>query len=132
MVSGMTKKRRWLAGALLASLASACTTSPSLGPADSNPTAEATTTEIPSLVSGTIAYDTPAAAARSAALADNGGLVEPQVSLIVGIYADEYTVDLRVQLQADEFCQWYGVLGAVEGGALRWRASPALPCGSTG
>ncbi len=47
---------------------------------------------------------------------------------MVAIYADDTTVDLRVEVTADGFCHWYGVGGQVQEGALEWRASPAGPC----
>jgi hypothetical protein len=50
------------------------------------------------------------------------------VSRIVVIYADQAMVDLRVQVEGDAFCQWYGVTGIVDKGRLTYRASPALPC----
>ena len=47
---------------------------------------------------------------------------------IIGIYADQNLVDLRVQVQADNFCHWYGVTGQVEQGEIVWRGGPANSC----
>jgi hypothetical protein len=75
-----------------------------------------------------IPYTSPADAALAAALAQAPDLKDAQVTRIVGIYADDTTVDLRVQVQASDFCHWYGVAGHVQEGALEWRGGPALPC----
>ena len=34
----------------------------------------------------------------------------------------------RVQVQASDFCNWYGVTGTIREEALEWRSRPALPC----
>ena len=54
------------------------------------------------------------------------------VDSMVVIYADAAMVDLRVLVDDGGFCQWYGVIGRVEGGRLVYRAGPALPCESEG
>lgn len=47
---------------------------------------------------------------------------------MIGIYADDEVVDLRVEVQAEDFCHWYVVNGRVEQGELQWRANPVLRC----
>jgi len=74
------------------------------------------------------AFDNPGDAAISAARADGGDLRNPRVKRMVAIYADDTTVDLRVEVTADGFCHWYGVGGHVKEGVLKWHASPAAPC----
>jgi hypothetical protein len=44
------------------------------------------------------------------------------------IYAGRDLVDLRVKVEADDFCHWYGVTGQVEHDELAWRGGPAQPC----
>lgn len=73
-------------------------------------------------------YGSPADAAVAAALAQAPDLEDAHVTRIVGIYADDSTVDLRVQVQASDFCHWYGIAGRVREGALEWRGGSALPC----
>ena len=79
------------------------------------------------VASGT-SYSTPADAAIAYAEVNEPGIEDPQVTRIVGIYADQVVVDLRVQVQADDFCQWYGVTGQVEQGEIAWRGGPAQSC----
>ncbi len=67
-------------------------------------------------------------AAIAAALDQDPNLIDPQVTRIVGIHAGDQTVDLRVQVQADGFCHWYGVAGHVRNGVLEWRGGPAVAC----
>lgn len=86
-----------------------------------------TMTAVP--ISGT-AYSTPSEAAIAYAEAQEPGIEDPQVTRMIGIYADDAIVDLRVQVQADDFCHWYGVTGQVERGELEWRGGPAQPCNS--
>jgi len=128
----MPMKRLGLATALAVSVVSACAASPSLQDSSPSTLASNTATAVPSLVSDSVAYHTPAEAVVAVALGEHSDIFEPRVTQIVGIYADQNTVDLRVELQAEGFCQWYGVLGSVEGAMLRWRAGPALPCDPTG
>ncbi len=73
-------------------------------------------------------YPSPADAAIAAALAQVPDLEDARVTRIVGIYADDAIVDLRVQVQATDFCHWYGIAGRVQEGAIEWRGGPALPC----
>jgi hypothetical protein len=73
-------------------------------------------------------FTSPADAAVAAALAQAPDLPDAHVTRIVGIYADDTTVDLRVQVRANDFCHWYGVAGHVREGALEWRGGPAFPC----
>jgi hypothetical protein len=73
-------------------------------------------------------FNSPNEAALTTARVDNPKLVAAKVSRMVVIYADQAMVDLRVQVEGDAFCQWYGVTGIVEAGRLTYRASPAMPC----
>jgi hypothetical protein len=75
-------------------------------------------------------YSTPADAAIAYAEAQAPEIEDPQVTRIIGIYADQAIVDLRVQVQADDFCHWYGVTGQVDQDELAWRGGPAQPCDS--
>lgn len=75
-----------------------------------------------------IGYPSPSEGAIAAALAFEPGLVDPSVARAVVIFADETTVDLRVEVRADEFCHWFGVVGRVEAGVLVWRGGPVLGC----
>jgi hypothetical protein len=79
-------------------------------------------------VTGDGHFESPADAALAVARAQRPDLVDPRLTRMVGIYADSTTVDLRVQIQAEGFCHWYGVAGRVQDGALEWRAQSALPC----
>jgi len=74
------------------------------------------------------AYSTPAEAAIAYADSQEPEIEGLRVTRIVGIYADQRIVDLRVQVQADDFCYWYGVMGQVERSELAWRGGPAQPC----
>lgn len=74
------------------------------------------------------AFRTPRDAAIFAARTHNPDLRGPQVTRMVAIYADDTTVDLRVEVTADGFCHWYGVGGHIQDGVLEWRANPAGPC----
>jgi len=87
-----------------------------------------TMTAVPE-TSGT-SYSTPADAAIAYAEAQEPGIEDPQVTRMIVIYADDAIVDLRVQVQADDFCHWYGVMGQIEQDELEWRGGPALPCDS--
>ncbi len=89
--------------------------------------AEVTTAVAVPETAGT-AYTNPADAAVAAALSQAPDLDEPHVTRMVGVYADDTTVDLRVQVQASDFCNWYGVTGTIREEALEWRSRPALPC----
>lgn len=73
-------------------------------------------------------YSNPADAAIAYAEAQEPRLEDPQVTRMIVIYADDEIVDLRVQVQADDFCHWYGVMGRAEQDELEWRGGPALPC----
>ena len=75
------------------------------------------------------AFRSPGDAAIDAARAHRADLRNARVTRMVAIYADDTTVDLRVEVTADGFCHWYGVSGQVQAGALEWRASPAATCG---
>jgi hypothetical protein len=74
-------------------------------------------------------YSSPAEAAIAYAEAQQPDIEDPQMTRIIGIYADQNLVDLRVQVQADTFCHWYGVTGQVEQGEIMWRGGPAQSCG---
>ena len=74
------------------------------------------------------AFSSPDEAAIFAAQAHRADLQNTRVTRMVAIYADDATVDLRVEVTADGFCHWYGVAGQVQQGALEWRATPAIPC----
>lgn len=86
------------------------------------------TISIAASVGDLAAFDSPSEAALATARVDYPGLVAAKVSRMVLIYADQAIVDLRVQVESDAFCQWYGVTGMVDEGRLTYRASPALPC----
>ena len=76
----------------------------------------------------TRAFGNPGDAAIFEARTHNPGLQGLQVSRMIAIYADDTTVDLRVEVTADGFCHWYGVAAHVQEGALEWHANPAGPC----
>lgn len=103
--------------------------SPGQAAGDSDPFQVQTGTTIPATpeVSG-VTYPSPFDAAVAYAEAQNPDVEDPRVTRIVGIYADQSLVDLRVQVQADDFCHWYGVTGRVDEGELAWQGGPALPC----
>lgn len=86
------------------------------------------TTSIAAPVGDVAGFNSPNEAALAMARVDNPGLGTAEVSRMVVIYADQAMVDLRVQVEGDAFCQWYGVSGIVDEGRLTYRASPALPC----
>lgn len=73
-------------------------------------------------------YSTPADAAIAYAEAQEPAIEDPQVTRIIGIYADQNLVDLRVQVQADDFCYWYGVTGRAEEDEIGWQGGPAQSC----
>lgn len=75
-------------------------------------------------------YSSPAEAAVAYAETQQPGIEDPQMTRIIGIYADQNLVDLRVQVQADDFCHWYGVTGQVEQSEIAWRGGPAQSCDS--
>ena len=75
-----------------------------------------------------VPFASPNDAAIAAALVQDPHLVDLHVTRIVGIYADDQSVDLRVKVQTDGFCHWYGVAGRVNGGVLEWRGGSALDC----
>ena len=87
---------------------------------------ESTLAAVPE-TSGTV-YSTPADAAIAYAEAQEPGIDDPQVTRMFVIYAGQDLVDLRVQVEADDFCHWYGVTGQVEQEELEWRGGPAQPC----
>ena len=88
--------------------------------------AEETAPAVPDTASAP--HASPSEAALAAALAQVPTLDDARVTRMVGIYADDTTVDLRVQVQANDFCHWYGVTGRVDQGSLEWRGGPALSC----
>jgi hypothetical protein len=103
------------------------------GPQSADPTLDISTititanaTALPS--SDANQFDNPGDAATATARAENPDLIDPRMTRMVGIYADATSVDLRVQIQAEGFCHWYGVIGRVQGEAIQWSAQPALPC----
>jgi hypothetical protein len=73
-------------------------------------------------------YPTPADAAIAYAEAQEPDIEDPQVTRMFVIYAGQDLVDLRVQVESDDFCHWYGVIGQVEQDELVWRGGPAQPC----
>ncbi|MGH8937157.1 MAG: hypothetical protein ACRDXD_13005 [Acidimicrobiia bacterium] len=83
---------------------------------------------MPSPQAPTEDFPNPREAAIAAALAQDPSLENPSVSRMVVIYADSTIVDLRVQVQAGGFCHWYGVVGRVDNGELRWDGGPAIAC----
>jgi hypothetical protein len=60
-----------------------------------------------------IGYPSPTGAAIAAAVSGEPGLVDPPVTRAAVIFADETTVDLRVEVQADEFGQGLGLVWSV-------------------
>ncbi len=82
-------------------------------------------------------HASPNDAAIATALSQNPGLDEPRVTRMVTIFADDTMVDLRVEVQDDGFCHWYGVLGTIHQGRLEWRGGqpttpdPAKNCAAT-
>lgn len=75
-------------------------------------------------------FSAPTDAAIAYAEAQEPGIEDPQVTRMIVIYAGSAMVDLRVQVQAHDFCHWYGVIGQIEQDQLEWRGGPALPCDS--
>lgn len=73
-------------------------------------------------------FSSPNEAVMAAAVEQNPDMVDPTTRQMIVIYADERIVDLRVKLQADGFCHWYGANGRVENDVLEWRAGPADAC----
>ncbi len=69
-------------------------------------------------------YATAHEAVRAAALRQVPNLGSSTYRMVV-IHAGEWLVDLRVALQAQGFCHWYGVQGRVVDGKLEWRAAPS-------
>jgi hypothetical protein len=123
------------------SLASACTSTerssttiaadaPASAPAGSLGPAVQTDVTVARVVANDAipAFGSPGDAAIDAARAHQADLRNARVTRMVAIYADDTTVDLRVEVMADGFCHWYGVGGQVRAGALEWRASPARAC----
>jgi hypothetical protein len=78
--------------------------------------------------SSTRAFGNPGDAAIAAARTSSPDLENAKVTRMIAIYADASTVDLRVQVEADRFCHWYGVSGHIREARLEWRAGPAGPC----
>jgi hypothetical protein len=74
-------------------------------------------------------YPTPADAAIAYAEAQKPGIEDPQVTRMYVIYAGQDIVDLRVKVEADDFCHFYGVTGQIKEDELAWRGGPAQPCG---
>jgi len=111
-------------------IVSACGTDPS--PAASTTTLAASRVVTIAGDTSTPAYGTPVEAVLVVAQSDQPGLTAQNINLMQVIYADQTLVDLRVELRAEGFCQWYGVMGFVEGSTLQWHADRALPCGPTG
>ena len=98
--------------------------------ADPNPfqvQTESTMTAVPE-TSGAF-YPTPANAAIAYAEAQKPGIEDPQVTRMYVIYAGQDIVDLRVKVEADDFCHFYGVTGQIKEDELAWRGGPAQPCG---
>ena len=73
-------------------------------------------------------YPTPADAAIAYAEAQEPQIEDPQVTRMYVIYAGSDIVDLRVKVEADDFCHFYGVTGQVEQDEIAWRGGPAQPC----
>jgi len=122
--------KRALLIALAVMIVSACGTDPS--PAASTTTLAASRVVTIAGDTSTPAYGTPVEAVLVVAQSDQPGLTAQNINLMQVIYADQTLVDLRVELRAEGFCQWYGVMGFVEGSTLQWHADRALPCGPTG
>lgn len=85
------------------------------------------TTAVPELFTGDSFHTSPYEAVTAAASEQEPNLVDPTFQMVV-IFADEDIVDLRVKLQADGFCHWYGANGRVNNDQIEWRAGPAGPC----
>ncbi len=73
-------------------------------------------------------FPNPYDAAIAAAIAQDPDLIDAHVTRMIGIGAGERFVDFRVQVQADGFCHWYGVMGHIQDGALVWGGGPAGAC----
>jgi hypothetical protein len=99
---------------------------PAAGPDPFQVQTETTMAAIPE-TSGAF-YPTPADAAIAYAEAQEPDIKDPQVTRMFVIYAGQDLVDLRVQVESDDFCHWYGVTGQVEQDELAWRGGPAQPC----
>ena len=69
-------------------------------------------------------------AALAAALEEQPDLAAPTISRIIGIFADETTVDLRIQVSGDAFCGWYGVIGTAVDNQIEWRTGRANDTGT--
>lgn len=88
-----------------------------------------TTIAIPSISTiPTVSFSNPFDALIAAAGAQDPSLIDPHVTRLIGVYADDQIVDLRAQVRADGFCHWYAVTGRVQDGALGWSAAPVSAC----
>lgn len=104
-------------------------TAPSPGTTATDPFEVVTvTTAIAVPETATALFASPFDAAIAAALVQDPDLLDPHVTRLIGIYADDQIVNLRAQVRADGFCHWYGVMGRVQEVALVWSGGPALPC----
>lgn len=75
------------------------------------------------------AYPSHTEAALAAAEKRDPGLVNPDITAAIVIFSDETTVDLRVQVRADNgYCDWFGVNATLRGSAIQWRAAGANGC----
>lgn len=68
-------------------------------------------------------------AAVETALATNPAhLNDLRVTKATLIWADQSTVDLRIQVTGEGYCQWFGVEGVVRDDALGWSGQPLMLC----
>jgi hypothetical protein len=102
--------------------------SPSPSPADSDQFQVQTEATLAVPAPSGAFYPTPADAAIAYATAQKPGIEAPHVTRMFVIYAGQDIVDLRVLVEADDFCHVYGVTGRVEQDELAWRGGPAQPC----
>lgn len=70
-------------------------------------------------------HPTATSAALAAAQHDNPELSDASVTRIVGIFAGDTTIDLRVQVSANSFCHWYGVVGTLNQDRIAWQGASA-------
>jgi hypothetical protein len=103
---------------------------PSPGPTATDPTVIETVTVTAVAIpdDARALFSNPYDAAIAAAIAQDPSLVDAHVTRMIGIGADEQFVDFRIQVEADGFCHWYGVMGHIQDGALVWGGGPAGAC----
>lgn len=73
---------------------------------------------VPEQITADNTFPNPAEAAE--AKAHQVGLDEARADKFVLVYADEELIDLRVRVNGDDGCSWFGVGGFVEDGKISW------------